>query len=538
MKTKTFSILFALVMILSLSVGVFAQDFEETWDENTVLQVFSDMNLLFPDMFEDEDSDYIWVESDEPVVKDFVKKDVSLEDVAYEGKAPIGTATITKASFDPCGDGLISFEMVITRADNADTTVSQYYGPEKTTYLRKLSAKVNGSSASVTKVKCSGSDDGCSSIQFRKNNKTGVYEAKINGYIQYNDILVASSAPQIELTVLHTTYRTAFGWAEDEAPITTAPFTATPEAKRNYCQGNLEEYNPKSGVAGMMDSVRAVYDENTGEARFQVTIRNYKSTTKDNYIIPADVMIAGYSTRYTNYTCKYTIYNNANGAPRTDYCKYGEGIGLGKNALIRFDITIDHLSSAVLRDLGGSDLPFTFRVGGMPYKVFGVFKPVEFPCPVVSRMQVKDPLYRFLTPYFGEKDKTISASGAYGVYKNGVWGMYQKCGKFAYMMVRLKNDGVKDEVINLKNVAVAINGGTPMSWNWVLTTQDAFKNKITLPAGEEVILIGRAKITDYPYQTNSDLAMTGAINFLDYGFYITGSVYSDHNNTNCVAAPK
>ena len=84
MKTKTFSILFALVMILSLSVGVFAQDFEETWDENTVLQVFSDMNLLFPDMFEDEDSDYIWVESDEPVVKDFVKKDITLEDLEYE----------------------------------------------------------------------------------------------------------------------------------------------------------------------------------------------------------------------------------------------------------------------------------------------------------------------------------------------------------------------------------------------------------------------------------------------------------------------
>ena len=538
MKTKTFSILFALVMILSLSVGVFAQDFEETWDENTVLQVFSDMNLLFPDMFEDEDSDYIWVESDEPVVKDFVKKDITLEDLEYEAKAPIGTATITKASFDPCGDGLISFEMVITRAADESATVSQYYGPEKTTYLRKLSAKVDGSSASVTKVKCTGSDDGCSSIQFRKNNKTGVYEAKITGYIQYNGILVASSAPQIELTVLHTTYRTAFGWAEDEAPITTAPYTATAEAKRNYCQGNLQEYNPKSGVADMMDSVRAVYDENTGEARFQVTIRNYKSTAKDNYIIPADVMIDGYGTRYTNYTCKYTIYNNANGAPRTDYCKYGEGIGLGKNALIRFDITIDHISSAVLRDKAGEDLDFTFRVGGMPYKVFGTFKPVEFPCPVVSRMQVKDPLYRFLTPYFGESDKTISASGAYGIYKNGVWGMYQKCGKYAYMMVRLANDGVKDEVINLKNVAVAINGGTPMSWNWVLSTQDAFKNKITLPAGEEVILIGRAKITDYPYQTNSDLAMTGAINFLDYGFYITGSVYSDHNNTNCVAAPK
>jgi hypothetical protein len=61
---------------------------------------------------------------------------------------------------------------------------------------------------------------------------------------------------------------------------------------------------------------------------------------------------------------------------------------------------------------------------------------------------------------------------------------------------------------------------------------------ILLEPGEDVTLILRTKVTDYPYQLNADTAMTGAINFLDYGFYITGSVFSDHNNTRCVAAPK
>ena len=60
MKTKTFSILFALVMILSLSVGVFAQDFDETWDENTVLTVFNDIDMVFPDLFADIDSNFLW----------------------------------------------------------------------------------------------------------------------------------------------------------------------------------------------------------------------------------------------------------------------------------------------------------------------------------------------------------------------------------------------------------------------------------------------------------------------------------------------
>ena len=53
-----------------------------------------------------------------------------------------------------------------------------------------------------------------------------------------------------------------------------------------------------------------------------------------------------------------------------------------------------------------------------------------------------------------------------------------------------------------------------------------------------MILIGRAKVTDIPSQLNADTAMTGAVNFTDFGFYITGKVYSDHNNTRCVAAPK
>ena len=78
-----------------------------------------------------------------------------------------------------------------------------------------------------------------------------------------------------------------------------------------------------------------------------------------------------------------------------------------------------------------------------------------------------------------------------------------------------------------------------MSFAWVLSTVEPEKgNKIVLESGQDVILIARAKVTDIPSQLNSDVAMTGAINFTDYGFYITGKVYSDHNNTNCVAAPK
>ena len=82
--------------------------------------------------------------------------------------------------------------------------------------------------------------------------------------------------------------------------------------------------------------------------------------------------------------------------------------------------------------------------------------------------------------------------------------------------------------------AVAINGGTMMSWDWVMTSvEPERKDLIVLSAGEELILIGRGKVTDYPYQLHADTAMTGAVNFTDFGLYITGKVFSDHNNTRC-----
>lgn len=558
MKTKTLSILFALVMILSVSVGVFAQDsdsyFDQTWDEETVLQIFSEMDIIFPDMFAAEDSDYLWSTAEETGrVWDFpgspnpIAKDVTLADV--EAKAPIKDGTITKASFDPCGDGLIKFEGVINR-DNTDVTpdpaTGAQYGPKKYSYIKKITptVKVNGTEVAASMKKCSsaGNND-CHLVKYNSNG-----EGKISGYIYTEAILKSTDSVDITLTVTYSNYMTAL-WPVPEATatITGTGFTAS---KKDYCQSTLEEYK----MAGL-DSVRAKYDQNTGEARFQATIRNFGGDSKGNYVIPAEVRAAG--KNYTSYTCKYTLYNTANGAPRTDYCKFGEGIALAENGVIRFDITLnlsmDTLRNATYAD--GADIPFTFRVGGLLNRVGTlaagyknsagttvanpVFQAVDFPCPITSQMKVMDPLRPFMFFYpnmFGEK--TISASGAYGVYKDGVWGMYQKCGKYAYMMVRLKNDGLKDEVINLKKTAVAINGGTPMSWNWVLTTVEADNNKITLEPGKLVTLIGRAKVTDIPSQLNADTAMTGAVNFTDLGFYITGSIYSDHNNTRCVAAPK
>ena len=548
MKNKTLTLLFALLMLLSMTAGVLAQ---ETWDEATVLTVFNDFEMVFPDMFADEDSDFIWSDDDSPAyTKDFSTVSKGIGEAELESKAAIASSPTLKASYDPCGDGMIEYDLTITK----DNTWSGYFGDKNTTYIRDINAylNANGTYFKLDLKKCSSTGgDGCHSVTFRKN------EAHLKGYLTVPAGLVMMKAQTytLQMFIDFSTYMTALwpvGTANWDSGTVSASAPVTANDKKEYCQSSLEAYD---GLFGKGTTVRAKYDQNTGEARLQAVVRNYQpEVNRRNYVIPGEVFAYNGTVpatehgisfnkyveaqRITDYSCQYTVYNTANAAPRTDYCKFGEGIAIPDNGMLRIDITIDHLSGALLRKADGGDIYFSLRLGGMTSgktkQVMGVFEPVDFPCPPVTRMQVMDPLRPFMSFYKMDADDPISPSGAYSTYEGGLWGMYQKCGKYAYMAVRLMNDGVKEEVIDLNHVSVSINGGNPMKWNWVLTTIGAdWNNKIYLEGGEDVILIGRAKITDYPYQMNADNAIPGAINFTDFGLYITGKVYSDHNNTRC-----
>ena len=606
MKLKTFTILFALAMALSMAAGAFAQDFTETWDENTVLTVFNDLDIYFPDMFADDDSDFLWVDNGPT---DFPKEFPKSGD-AYNAKAPIEEDTAEMmASFDPCGDGLIKYDVTINKAHaggipGTDDSGLYYYGDKNTTYIRDINAELTveddcGSETFKLGVKTceSTGGDGCHSVTFRKasvkNAETGqyetVYQAHLKGYLTVPAGLIMADPDEYKCTytlnmdIDFSTYMTAL-WPVDNHTTPLYDFgtvhaqagsengTLKANLKKDYCQQSLVQYNAFDYDKSFFENpaIRGKYDANTGEARLQIVIANDQpDVRRQNYVIPAEVYaFTGFSSaggvwkfnngqRITEYTCKYTVYNAANAAPRTDYCKFGEGIAIPDHSMIRIDITIDALPGDLLRAAGGYPVWFTLRLGGymgIDYldknkgltpldnanAIKGVFDPDEFPCPKVSRMQVLDPLKPFMSFYKVLKsDNAIKPSGAYGVYEGGLWGMYQKCGKSAYMMVRLKNDGLDEEIVNLDHTAAAVNGGTPMKWNWVMTTVEPEKgSRIILEPGEEVTLIGRAKLTDIPYQLNADIAMIGTVNFSDFGFYITGKVYSDHNNTRCVAAPK
>jgi hypothetical protein len=579
MKTKTLSILFALVMILSMSVGVFAQDpFEETWDENTVLTILNDVGMVFPDLFADIDSDFLFEDIDPQPFNNLFPTQTNSDGTTQPiAKAPIEVAINPypgSFTYDPCGDGLIKFEVELTKMSLPSALAQNYYyGDENVTYIKEIRPVLtlpNNSTVTLGLKKCDArGGEGCSYITYRRNTN-GAYTAKMVGYLTVPGGIVIQPDWKVTMEVDFSDYFTAL-WPVnntqtngplDSGTVYVEGLTVPNTGRRDYCQDSLELY----GTFPNLSAIRAKYDQNTGEARLQVIVRNLQPDIhRQNYVIPAEVFAfidangdgiyndGEVSQRITSYTCKSTIYNVANAAPRTDYCKFGEGIAIADHGMVKIDISIDHFNGAILRAADGGPVNFAFRVGGMigmidPNtgnfvdtgigQINSQFLPVDFPCPPVTRMLVLDPLVPFLSSFPMLSDDAIEPSGAYGVYEGGLWGMYQKCGKFAYVMVRLKNDGVKEEVINLKNTSVAINGGTPMAFRWILSTVDAFKGKIILDGGDCVILIGRAKVTDIPSQLNSDLAMTGAVNFTDFGLYITGCVYSDHNNTNCVAAPK
>lgn len=515
MKKTTLTLLLALVLVLSVSVtNVFAASEEE------VLTVFNDLSVMYPELYSGDSM---------PVVSSPIELSGTTDEDESVMKAPIdiNVPGSVEGKFNTCGDGTIDLNIRINRMDPDDPAVAGiYYGPNNKTYIRKIVADVNVNGTTYTDLSLkdckSTGGDSCHAVYF---NSKG--EARISGYVQLPDVIPAGTTNiGVTVRIENSTYMTVL-WPVYKKQITINGFADA--QKYDYCKTNLETV-----AMGTIPAVRGAWDENSHEGRIQVNVANKMSTAPKynrDKIIPGEIWVAGNS--YSDYTCRYTTFNSQSGAPTTDYCHYGEAISLNNNALVRFDIEFD-MDNLDFSTEG--DLPFSFRVGGMSKMIDGVLAPVECPSEPVSKLSAYDPIAPFMTFYEQDGDDPIEPSGAYGVYEGAVVGMYEKCGRKGTLMIRLKNSGAKDEVINLDNIAVAINGGTPMKFVWVAGTEGVGRDhKIYLYAGDEVTLIGMAKITDSPAQLNSDAEMTAAVNLLDYGMYLSGKLYSDHNNTKCVA---
>ena len=265
MNKKYLAVLFALVVSLSVSVGAFAQDpFAVTRDEETVLTFFNDVNLVFPDMFALEDSDYLWTENDTEIIPNFetYAKDVSAEEVEMEAKAPIDKILKVTATADPCGDGLIKVDLELTRSTTGSGTPG--YGPKNKTYIRDIIVTRNGKNLAIAKCESTGSDN-CRSVKF---SSKGV--AKMTLYVYSDEVITDGSSDlgYVDVTLFDSNYMTALFDMPVNSPVTGSG-KLTRDMKKNYCQGQLTEYDPRTAKSHTMSSVRAKYDQNTYSRIFQ-----------------------------------------------------------------------------------------------------------------------------------------------------------------------------------------------------------------------------------------------------------------------------
>ena len=239
MKTKTLSILFALVMVLSMSVGVFAQDFTETWDENTVLTIFNDVDMVFPDLFADIDSNFLWDNGPQPFpgkLPTTVNDKGETVPVAKAPMEPLGDYQFDpngnmivdangraipvpyqpKFTFDPCGDGLIEFSVELTKMAFEQAPIADYYyGDPNVTYITDIDATLTGldaiqaggtTSYELGLKKCdSRGGEGCSSISYRRNSD-GTFTGKIKGYLTVPRGYVLRGGETVQLDIYFTDY--------------------------------------------------------------------------------------------------------------------------------------------------------------------------------------------------------------------------------------------------------------------------------------------------------------------------------------------
>lgn len=496
MNKQTLSILLALVLLLSISIfPVFAQETSEE-ELSGYFGVIEDWNL--------QDLSLAGVDAEAVDLTEFESKSVEdpvglvAEPVVVDGadqelqaKAWIKDTVVAEGEFVPCGDGKISVKLTIEEGAAADNAGITYIDSIDIDGLYDLKdCKV-------------GMGDSCDKIYFVGG------KATITGYFEFPDwVLDSSSTPSFTVNVKFAVEKGGTIYTR------TALLSPTASTETDLC----------STVPATVAATKGVYEQCGGKASFKVDLEIPEDFDQD-CLIPAQIYVNGVS--HTNYTCRYTRFGEEGYPFGGDYCTPGKPIEIKPGDKIRFEAIIDDLANPITDTASGDDLPVNWRFGYNPAFVTGIMESVLGPAELCDAKIV--PLKPLDT--MTDADEPIEPSGWYGTYDKAVLGLYQKCGKYSALQVRLRNDGAKVGYVNLPG-AIAINGGTPISFYW-LSDKPVVDNKIALASGDTVTLIARIWMTNVISQTNSDAAITGAVNFPDLGLYMTGSLYSDKVNWRC-----
>ena len=500
MKKQTLSILLALVLLLSISIfPVFAQD----WDEEDVSSYFGSI-----EDWDSESYSLAGVDSEDFVFEEYDSKSVESFDVTpeatYEAKSLINdTLATATATYVPCGDGKLKITIHLEQ-------LTPITGTPYVTYIRSVEVSnvlgdPNIATASYKLQDChSQFGDRCDKVYFDSDGT-----ATLTGYVKVPMVLDGTMNPTFSVNIVQSESK----WA---APDDVAGFDIAGTS-------NVDTHAPDMCQTGVIsNTLNGYYQRCNGKAEFRVDITVPADV---DFIVPSDVTIGTKS--YSDFICRYTRYGNGGYPMGGDYCEPGHRMNVRENDKIRFEILIDKLTNPISETDSDDNLMAYWRLGGNTVMLTGELISRRGPRELCDAKIV--PLSPF-EPLFGD-DNAIEPSGWYNTYDRAVAGLYQKCGRFGVFQIRLRNDGAKMGYVNLPG-AVAINGGTPISFFW-LSNVEPEHNRIPLIPGGEVTLKGHVYITSVGSQMNSDGPANIAVNFSDLGLYMTGNLFSDHVNWRC-----
>lgn len=512
MKKQALSILLALVLTLSVSAfPVFAQSISE----GDAVEYFGviddwgmdDLNLSGVDMtgidlsaFESKSADDLTLE---PTIVEtpFPAAETDADGLSAKTLLDAGAAN-GSGSFVPCGDGKLNIELKIPKLA-AQVPPEGTGGNIKNAIIVK-SIKIKN--ISLDPVPGAVHDlQGCSVCDGGGKLKlTASGDAVIKGWVRV-PVIYPAAPVTFDADIVY-----AMGpSAADEPPIAIVGATLTPKLP-GFCQAKL---NPTAQ--------KATYEDCGGKLSYKVDV---KVPANLKYVVPLEVWVN--DTVYEDYICRYTVFG-ASGYPfGGDYCTPGYQIPLKEGQRIRFEAIIPDLVNPIAQVSGGATPDVIWRMGGTKPPILTTkANPVPGDCK--AKIVPLPPL----EPKNPAKDKPLKPSGWYNTYENAVVGLYQKCGRFAVMQIRLRNDGGETGYVTLPG-AVAVNGGTPISYYWLSSTEPE-NGKVAIAPDEVVTLLGRLWLTNLTSQTHSDSPVNVSVNLAEIGTFMNGKLYSDRVNWRC-----
>lgn len=509
MKKQALSIILALVLLLSnSSFPVFAQEINvsdvvdyfgivEDWTTTDLSVAGVDSEGIDLSAFEPKSGDEVVLEPEvvaEP--SEFVSKSV------LNAAAAAGTG-----SYVPCGNGKITIELAIEK----DPAIPEGVGGNAKNAIFVKSIVIKnvagdpGPTATYDLQECSVCEGG-GKVLLDANGK-----AIIRGTIMVP--MIYPIAPGNITYVADLVY--AKGKEAAPEPVVTINGTATPTAS-HFCPTN----------SLTVSSTKGTYEECGGKASFKVDVV-VPDTDGPKFVVPSEIYVN--KTVYTEYVCRYTLFGSSGYPFGGDYCAPGYQVPLKPGQRIRFEALIEDLVNPISETSSGLQLDVVWRLGangamitGKMDSVAGNPKACDAKIVPLAPLEKNPPLVN---------EKAIKPSGWYGTYENAVVGLYQKCGRFAVMQIRLRNDGGKTGYVSLPG-GVTVNGGTPISYYWLSSTEPE-DGKVAIAPGEVVTLLGRLWLTNIPSQLNSNGPVNVSVNLPDHNLFMNGKLHSDKVNWRC-----